>query len=259
MGDAIRVVLDVRHRDALGTRLALAQRMLAVGAQLRDHPVLDRGDHAAVRFADAAERDLLFSGHHAPPYRGRPSRSTPSGRRSSSASLSRWAASVTAAAGRSTCGHVGPCPVEQIVGLAEPVVERGDQQALALEPVVAVLLELRVRLADRRPVARADEVQVEPQQPVQRREVAAQGARIGRDVDAAVAEHGVAAEEDPAGDEGQMIGRVPGRRDHRERPERPRRRRAGPSRPATWPRRPGSPRAAPATPRRHRCGRRARA
>src|SRR5918992_4463273 len=33
--------------------------MLAIGPELRNAPVLDRRDHAAVRLADAAERDLF--------------------------------------------------------------------------------------------------------------------------------------------------------------------------------------------------------
>ena len=61
--DAVGVVLHVRHRDALRARVALRERMVAVGAQLRQAAVLDRGDHAAQRLADATEGDPFLDRH----------------------------------------------------------------------------------------------------------------------------------------------------------------------------------------------------
>ena len=59
----VGVVDDLLHRDALGTRVAAGERMVGVGAQLGQLPVLDRGDHPAERLADTAEGDLLLDGH----------------------------------------------------------------------------------------------------------------------------------------------------------------------------------------------------
>ena len=60
---AVGVVLDVGHRDPLGTRVAAGERVILVRAQLRQAAVLDRGDHAAQRLADAAEGDPLLDRH----------------------------------------------------------------------------------------------------------------------------------------------------------------------------------------------------
>ncbi len=211
-----------------GTRLARGQRVLLVRAQLRDDAVLDRRDHPAVRLADAAHRHSLFRRHvlssrrssraaQGAPYSGIRGRSTPAGRRSSSSSLSRCAASVTAAAGRRTAGHVGPHPVEQLVGRAVPASERLDEPPLAVQAVLAVLLELGPRLHHQRPVPWADQLEIDRHQALECGEVAAQRARVGIDEDASVAEHRVAAEQRAVGHERDVVGSVPGRRDRRER------------------------------------------
>ena len=58
--DPIGVVLHLDHRDALRTRIAARERVVGIGPELDDAVAVDRGDHAAVRLADAAERHLLF-------------------------------------------------------------------------------------------------------------------------------------------------------------------------------------------------------
>ena len=70
--DAVRVVLHSLHRDALRARVALRERVVAVGAELRQAAVVDRGDHAAERLADAAKGDA-FLDRHASPSLPRPS------------------------------------------------------------------------------------------------------------------------------------------------------------------------------------------
>ena len=154
------------------------QRMVLVGPQLRDDAVLDRGDHAAVRLADAADGDLCSTAISAPRcsarrpasrrrvtgrqeslrgrYRSSSGRSTPPGSRPSSASLSRCAASVTAAAGRSAAGASDQTRSSSSSGRAGRRRARREPP-LAVQAVVAVLLELRPRLGDERAVPRADQ------------------------------------------------------------------------------------------------------
>src|SRR5262245_57510087 len=60
---AVRAGLHVGHRDALRARIAARERMVAVGAQLLQLAVLDRGDHATQRLANTTERDPLLDRH----------------------------------------------------------------------------------------------------------------------------------------------------------------------------------------------------
>ena len=59
-GDAVGIVDDLGERDALLAGEARGQRMVLVGAQRDQTPVVDRRDHAAQRLADPAERRPLL-------------------------------------------------------------------------------------------------------------------------------------------------------------------------------------------------------
>ncbi len=74
---------------------------------------------------------------------------TPSGRRPSPASLSRWAASVTVAAGRRCSGTSAQAASSISWHRARAVVEGRDQAPLAIEPVRDVLVELALRIVHR--------------------------------------------------------------------------------------------------------------
>ena len=87
--------------------------------------------------------------------------------------------------------------VEQLVDPAAPASSACDEAALAVQPVVEVLVELGVRVEHERPVARADDREVHGGEALERAQVAAQRARVGRDEDAALAEDGVAGEAAP--------------------------------------------------------------
>ena len=75
-----------------------------------------------------------------------------------------------------------------------PACQRRDDPALALQPVRDVLVELRRRVLDDRPVPRVEPLQPERPQPPQPVEVVAQRPAPGRDEHAALAQHGVAGE-----------------------------------------------------------------
>ena len=74
-------------------------------------------------------------------------------------------------------------------------------------------------IPDRGAVARAQDVQVALAQPAQAVEIAGERAGVGGDEDAAFAEHRVAGEAHPAGDQREVIGGVAGRGEGHERPE----------------------------------------
>ena len=61
--DPVGIVLDLGHRDPLRAGEAARQRVLLVGAELRDAAVLDGRDHPAERLADPAVGDVLGGGH----------------------------------------------------------------------------------------------------------------------------------------------------------------------------------------------------
>ncbi len=63
MQDPVGIVLDLGHRDPLRAREPPRQRMLLVGAELRDAAVADGGDHPAERLADPAVGDVLGDAH----------------------------------------------------------------------------------------------------------------------------------------------------------------------------------------------------
>ena len=88
------------------------------------------------------------------PLRGR---STPSGSRPSSASLSRWAASVTVAAGRRIAGASDQAASSSSSTVRAPRGERGEQRRSRAQAVLDVLVDLRVRVLDERAVAGADQ------------------------------------------------------------------------------------------------------
>ena len=98
--------------------------------------------------------------------------------------------------------------------------QRGQQPVLAFEAMCDVLVELRGRVPHDRPVPGTQRVHVERAQPTQRLHVEGERVSARRDEDAALAQHRVAAEHDAAGDERDVVERVPRRGDHSERPER---------------------------------------
>ena len=53
--------------------------------------------------------------------------------------------------------HVVPCGVQQALARALPAPEGGEKLPLALETMLAILGELRVRVGDPRPVAGTEE------------------------------------------------------------------------------------------------------
>jgi hypothetical protein len=71
-----------------------------------------------------------------------------------------------------------------------------------------------LRVPHHGPVAGAERLEVEPAELFQRLQVAGERTAPGRDEDAALAEHGVAAEEQPAVEEGDVVGGVAGRLVH---------------------------------------------
>jgi AMP-polyphosphate phosphotransferase len=95
---------------------------------------------------------------------------------------------------RDVPGNVVPGSVEQVVAIAQPHLERGKQLALALEAVLDVLVELVVRVVDDWAVPRAQGLEIELAQALQRLQVAPEPAAPGDDEAAAGACHGVAGE-----------------------------------------------------------------
>src|SRR4051812_47515426 len=79
---------------------------------------------------------------------------------------------------------VVPRAVEQLVARTRARAERLEDEALALEPVFDVLVELAARVPHDGPVARQDRLGVELAQPAQRRKVCRQRALAGGDEDA---------------------------------------------------------------------------
>ena len=123
------------------------------------------------------------------------------------------------AARRSAAGRVVPDVVEQLVLGTQSAGERVDEPALALEPVRDVLVELGGGIGHGRAVPRAQDIERERAQPAQRGQIAGQRARAGRHEDAAGPQHRIAGEAHRPRHEREVVGRVPGRRDRRERPE----------------------------------------
>ena len=78
---AVGVVLDSLHRDPLRARVPPRERVVAVGAELCQAAVLDRGDHAAERLTDAAESDAFLDRHARPSLPAIAKRRTPAARR----------------------------------------------------------------------------------------------------------------------------------------------------------------------------------
>ena len=140
-----------------------------------------------------------------------------SGRRPSSASFSRCARSVSAAAGRSCAGTSDQARSSSSSSVRAPARSASHQQPLALEAVGDVLVELGGGIPDVGPVAGAEHVEVELAQPAQGVEVGRQRALAGRDEHRALAEHRVAGEADPAEQQADVVGRVAGRGDRAER------------------------------------------
>ena len=116
-------------------------------------------------------------------------------------------------------GSVVPHLVQQLGGGAQATVERVDQPPFALEPVLEVLAQLRLRIPHHRAVPGAEGIELQRLQATQRIEVGGQRAAARRDEHAAFAEHRVAAEHDPAGQQRDMVGGVARRLDHLERAE----------------------------------------
>jgi hypothetical protein len=108
-------------------------------------------------------------------------------------------------------GRVVPGGVEQLVLAAEPTVEGGEQALLAAEPVGDVLAQLGVGVPDLVSVAGAQDREVELLQVPQAFEV---GGELARHEDAALTEHGVAAERGAAGDEREVVVGVARQREH---------------------------------------------
>ena len=74
-------------------------------------------------------------------------------------------------------GSVVPHLVEQLVGGAQAAVERVDQPPLAVEPVLQVLAQLRLRVPHDRPVPGAERIELQRLQAPQRVEVGAPAIR----------------------------------------------------------------------------------
>ena len=83
-------------------------------------------------------------------------------------------------------GRVVPDAVEQLVGVAQAVVERREQAPLAVAAVREVAIQQRGGIGHRRAVAGAQQREVHRAQALERGEVAAQRARVGGDEDAAL-------------------------------------------------------------------------
>src|SRR6516162_7860809 len=62
-GDAVGIVDDLHHRQALDAAEPLAVGVFVIGSQARQSSVLDGGDQTAQGFADAAEGGLFLNGH----------------------------------------------------------------------------------------------------------------------------------------------------------------------------------------------------
>ena len=118
-------------------------------------------------------------------------------------------------------GRVVPHLVEQLVVRAQPARERVEQPALAVEAVRDVLVELRgagpTRPARGRDTARRRRARAAAAAtPCRGRATPPPGAMKTLPSPSTVSPQ----KSDAAGDERDVVGRVPGRRDHRERPER---------------------------------------
>ena len=104
---------------------------------------------------------------------------------------------MSAAAGRSAAGASSQTSSSSSAVERRPRSSAATQPPLAVEPVLQVLAQLRLRIPHDRAVPRAQSVELQLLQASQRLEVSGQRAAAGRDEDAALAEHGVAAEQRP--------------------------------------------------------------
>ncbi len=115
-------------------------------------------------------------------------------------------------------GDIAPDRRQQDRARALALGDRGDEAALAHQAVLDVFGQLRRRVGDPGAVPRGDQVEVLRLQEGERIHVGGEGAAAGRDDGRAEAEDEVAGEADAAGEEGDVVGRVPGRR-HRQQAE----------------------------------------
>ena len=106
-------------------------------------------------------------------------------------------------------GHLCPDRVEQFVHRATPFSQRDDQVVFTVDAVGDVLFELGVGVPHRRPVTRAEHVEVFAQpQPGERKQVPGHRATIRADEDAALPQHRVAGEAGAVGHQGVVVGCV---------------------------------------------------
>src|SRR5215210_4124040 len=112
--------------------------------------------------------------------------------------------------------HLRPRRVEYLLATARAGGERVEQAALALEPMLEQLLDALARPPHERAVPRAQCLEVELEQAPQRGQVGGQRTLARRDEHAPLPEHSVAREEHATVEQGDMLGRVPRRRDRRE-------------------------------------------
>ena len=193
---ARRRLAEVGASGAVGPELRIREVERRVNAGTRDSPGWSvhgdavtpvghvRGRSARPRTGPAPQPPLP-----SPPRR---QRHTPRGSRPLR-SFSRCAAASTQPAAE-PFRHAVPRRRQQLVLRARARLERRDDPALALQPVRDVLVELRGRIVDDRPVAGVEPLQPERAQPPQAVQVLAQRAAAGGDEHAPLAEHRVAGE-----------------------------------------------------------------
>ena len=100
-----------------------------------------------------------------------------------------------------------------------PAIERGDEPPLAVEPVLDVLGELRVRVENQRAVPGTQQLEPLAPEPLEPPKVAGQRPCVWKHEHAPFAEHGVSRESGIAGHEREVIRRVSRRPGRGQRPE----------------------------------------
>ena len=214
---------DTSRRHGHGTGAASRRDAQATGtatAPVASAASANTGTATARARAQPARRPLASPTTPAPSATDGPARDyslTPSGSRPSSASLPRWARSVSAAAPRNAPGTSDHAASSSSSSVRRPSSSAAISRASRSRRWARYASRWAAGSVDLGPVPRVQALEVARAQALERGHVAAQRARIGRDEHAAGAEHRVAGEAHALHDERQVVGRVAGRRDDFER------------------------------------------
>lgn len=115
------------------------------------------------------------------------------------------------------CRSVRPDLVKDLIDASPTRRERGHEPLFALEAVSDVPIQFRDGVRHQRPVARTEHLELVPTKPLNAIKVGPHRSRIRGDENAPFAENSIAGEGRGSGDEGEVVSRMAGREDHRQR------------------------------------------